>query len=73
LATTIHPTVIGVFSNADQTNGAIDELRHANVGCDRIRVGVYGSTVDSLTKMGPPDDEVRYYQRESRPDADEHG
>lgn len=83
-ATTSGSTVIGVFSDSEQTNNAIDELRRANFGYERIRLvgrGTGGfldtlkgmmtgqaemtsSSADDLAKMGMPDYEAQYYQRE---------
>ncbi len=46
-------TVIGVFPDHDQVNGAIDELRHNKFGYDRIRVVEHGtgSFFDNLKGM----------------------
>ncbi|HEY1350094.1 MAG TPA: hypothetical protein VGF67_10760 [Ktedonobacteraceae bacterium] len=55
MTTITRSTVIGVFSSADQANSAIDELRHANFGYDRIRVvergtgGVFETLKSMLT------------------------
>lgn len=43
MTTTQLSTVIGVFTNRDQANRAIDELRRANFGYDRIRLVERGS------------------------------
>jgi len=46
-------TVIGVFLDHDQANSAIDELRHASFGYDRIRLVEHGTGgfVDTLKGM----------------------
>jgi hypothetical protein len=52
-ATTPLSTVIGVFLDHDQANSAIDELRHASFGYDRIRLVEHGTGgfVDTLKGM----------------------